>query len=467
MTGGSRVKSHPAAFGPCFSRESALESAVREARLESGSTMTIGRRNFLKMTAGAAGAWGLAGAGRVEPAGGQASPPAKDSPIGRLKPMTAGIIPISDDERRARMDKARRLMAEAKIDAILIEGGTGLVYFTDVSWWLSERVLAWILPARGEMAWVCPKFEEDRARELIRFGAGDIRTWEEDESPYKAIVGVLRDRGLSAGRVGIEERVRFFVYDGLRKEGPGFEWVSADPVTIGCRSVKSAAEIALMQRANDITVEAYKAALAMLREGMTKEEFGANVAAAFQALGVPGGAGASFGEQSSLPHGSIKPRTLREGDIVLMDGGCTVAGYQSDISRTVVFGKPSPKQRHVWEVEKRTQAAAFAAARPGVPHEDLDAAARKVLVAAGYGPGYKLPGLPHRTGHGIGMDGHEWTYLVKGNKAPIRPGNCFTDEPMIVIPGEFGVRLEDDFHITEDGAKWFTQPSPSIEQPFA
>jgi Xaa-Pro dipeptidase len=205
----------------------------------------------------------------------------------------------------------------------------------------------------------------------------------------------------------------------------------------------------------------------MMKEGMTKEDFSANTAAAFAALGVSGGASASFGEQSSLPHGSIKPRTLREGDIVLMDGGCSVGGYQSDVSRTVVFGKPNQRQRDVWEVEQRAQLAAFHAAKPGVPHEDVDAAARKVLVAAGFGPGYKLPGLPHRTGHGIGMDGHEWTYLVKGNKALIRPGNCFTDEPMIVIPGEFGVRLEDDLHIIENGAKWFTQPSPSIEKPFA
>ncbi|HYA49150.1 MAG TPA: Xaa-Pro peptidase family protein [Burkholderiales bacterium] len=439
--------------------------------------MSIKRRNFLKMTAGAAGAYGLAaasigtaaagsaagtGAGQARPAA-----PAKDTPIGRLKPMTAGIVPISDAERLARMEKARRLMAENGLEALIIEGGTGLVYFTDVSWWLSERVLAWVLPARGEMAWVCPKFEEDRARELIRFGAGDVRTWEEDESPYKAIARVLADRGLRTGRIGIEERVRFFVFDGLRKEAPGFDSVSADPVTVGCRSVKSPAEIALIQRANDITVEAYKAAIAMLKEGMSKGDFGANAAAAFRALGAPGGIGASFGEQSSLPHGSIKPRTLREGDVVLMDGGCNVGGYQSDVSRTVVFGRPNQRQREVWELEQRAQLAAFAAAKPGVPHEDVDAAARKVLVAAGYGPGYKLPGLPHRTGHGIGMDGHEWTYLVRGNKAPIRPGMCFTDEPMIVIPGEFGVRLEDDFHVTEDGAAWFTHPSPSIEKPFA
>jgi Xaa-Pro dipeptidase len=429
--------------------------------------MSIDRRKFLKMTAGAAGAYGLGAAaiGKTEAAQSAAVVSQKDTPISRLKPMTAGIVPISDDERLARMEKARRLMAENKIDAIVIEGGTGLVYYTDVSWWLSERILAWILPAKGEMAWVCPKFEEDRARELIRFGT-DIRTWEEDESPYKAIAKVFQDRGIRTGRVGMEERVRFFVFDGLRKEASGLDFASADPVTVGCRSIKSPAEIALMQRANDITVEAYKAAIAMLREGMTKGDFSANASAAFRALGGSGGIGASFGEQSSYPHGSIKPRTLKEGDVVLMDGGCNVGGYQSDVSRTVVFGKPTQKQRDVWEVQKSAQLAAFKAARPGVPHEDVDAAARAVITAAGFGPGYKVPGLPHRTGHGIGMDGHEWTYLVKGNKAPIKPGMCFTDEPMIVIPGEFGVRLEDDIHITEGGAKWFTEPSPSIEKPF-
>ncbi len=439
--------------------------------------MSINRRNFLKITVGAAGACGVAAAagkavgGTGAPGGRGAEqaaapvPGRKDTPIGRLKPMTAGVVPISDAERLARMEKARRLMSEHKLEAIVIEGGTGLVYFTGVSWWLSERVLAWILPARGEMAWVCPKFEEDRARELIRFGS-DIRTWEEDENPYKAVAGVFRDRGIRSGRVGIEEHVRFFVSDGLRKEIPGLDFVSADPVTIGCRSVKSPAEMALMQRANDITVEAYKAALAMLREGMTKGDFSADASAAFRALGVSGGIGASFGEQSALPHGSIKPRTLREGDVVLMDGGCGVGGYQSDISRTVVFGQPTRRQRDVWEIQKSAQLAAFKAARPGVPHEDVDAAARKVVEAAGFGPGYRVPGLPHRTGHGIGMDGHEWTYLVRGNKAPILAGMCFTDEPTIVIPGEFGVRLEDDIRITESGAEWFTEPSPSIEKPF-
>ncbi len=420
------------------------------------------RREFLEFSAGSAGI-GLVGVVRAPRllAVGQ-----KESPISKLKPMTQGVVPISDDERLARIEKARRLMVDNTIDAICVEGGSSLVYFTDVSWWLSERVFLWILPVRGEMVWISPRFEEDRARELIRFGK-DVRTWEEDENPYKTIAGAFRDLGIKAGRIGIEERVRFFVFDGIRKEAPSLDYVSADPVTIGCRVIKSPAEIALMQRANDITVEAYKAAIAMLKEGMTAGEFEANAEAAFRALGVSGGIGANFGVSSSFPHGSIKERALSEGDVVLMDGGCRVEGYSSDISRTVVFGKPTQRQRDIWNLEKEAQLVAFNAAKPGVLCEDVDAAARNFLVKAGFGPGYKVPGLPHRTGHGIGLDGHEWIHLVRGNKTPMRPGMCFTDEPMIVIPGEFGVRLEDDFHVTEEGAKFFSRPSPSIDKPFA
>lgn len=435
------------------------------------------RRNFLLATAGLLGAprpvmlkpGGTAAAGETTAAAaaGQARPAAKpDSPLSRLKPMTGGVVPITDEERLSRQDRARRLMVENGLDAILVEGGTSLEYFAGVNWWLSERTFVWILPVKGEMAWVCPKFEEDRALELIRFGR-DMRTWEEDENPSLAIARVFADRGLRTGRVGVEERLRFFIFDGVRRAAPGLTFTGADPVTVGCRSIKSAAEIALMQRANDITVEAYKAALAMLREGMTKGEFGANAQAAFAALGVSGGIGASFGEQTAFPHGSSKPRALREGDVVLMDGGCSVESYSADVSRTIVFGRPTPRQHEVWELEKRAQRAAFEAARPGATHEAVDAAARGVIEGAGYGPGYRVPGLPHRIGHGIGLDGHEWTYLVKGNKAPLEPGMCFTNEPTIVIPGEFGVRLEDDMVITESGARWFTQPSPTIEKPFA
>ena len=237
-------------------------------------------------------------------------------------------------------------------------------------------------------------------------------------------------------------------------------------MTVGCRVIKSPAEIALMQRANDITIAAYKAAFATLREGMTNRDLSANIAAAYQALGAPGNAMVIYGKYTAFPHGSIQPQALREGDMVLVDDGCTVDGYQSDITRTTVFGKPTARQREIWDLERKAQDAALAAARPGAPCESVDAAARKVITDAGFGPGYKVPGLPHRTGHGIGLDGHEWTYLVKGNKTRMQPGMCFSNEPTIAIYGEFGVRLEDCMYITESGARMFTKQSPAIDQPF-
>ena len=326
-------------------------------------------------------------------------------------------------------------------------------------------MFALVIPARGEIAWVCPKFEEERARELIAIG-NDIRTWEEDESPYQRVGEIFRDRGLRGGRIGIEERVRFFLFDGIRKAAPRLQFVSATPVTAGARMFKSAAEIALMQRANDITIVAYKATIESARESMTQDEFAGNCATAFRALGVQGGIFCSFGKYTAFPHGSSTPQKLKEGDVVLMDGGCSVEGYQSDITRTFVFGKPTQRQRDIWNLERKSQDAGFAAARVGAPCEAVDAAARKVLTDAGFGPNYKVPGLPHRTGHGIGLDGHGWTNFVRGNKIPIQPGMCFSDEPTIVIYGEFGIRLEDCLYITPEGPKFFNAQSPSIEEPF-
>ena len=276
----------------------------------------------------------------------------------------------------------------------------------------------------------------------------------------------MRDSGVVTGTLGLEEQVRFAAFDGLRKEAPALEAVSATPVTAGCRMIKSPAEIALLQRANDITIEAYKAALATLREGMSQRDLGANISAAFRALGTGGAAMAIFGKYTAFPHGSIQPQQLREGDMVLIDDGCSVEGYVSDITRTTVFGKPTKRQREIWDLERRAQDAALAAAKPGATCESVDAAARKVITDAGFGPGYKTPGLPHRTGHGIGLDGHEWTNFVKGNKTRIEPGMCFSDEPTIVIYGEFGVRLEDCLYITENGPRMFTKQSPAIDQPF-
>lgn len=387
------------------------------------------------------------------------------APIRKLQKMTEGIKPITLEERRKRIEKAQRLMRDSRISAIYLEPGSSMFYFTGMRWGLSERMFGLVIPARGELAWVCPKFEEERARELIKMGT-DIRTWEEDESPYKRVAEIFRDRGLRSGRIGIEERVRFFLFDGIRKAAPALQFVSADPITAGCRMYKSPAELALMQRANDIAIVAYRATIDSIREGMTQDEFAGNCSVAFRALGVSGGIFCSFGKYTAFPHGSSTPQKLREGDVVLMDGGCGVDGYQSDITRTFVFGKPTQRQRDIWNLERRAQDAGFAAARVGALCEAVDAAARKIIVDAGFGPDYKVPGLPHRTGHGIGLDGHEWTNFVRGNKTPIQPGMCFSDEPTVVIYGEFGMRLEDCLYITEDGPKFFTKQSPSIEEPF-
>jgi len=385
--------------------------------------------------------------------------------IRNLQRMTEGIQPITLEDRRGRIDKARALMKQTRVDAIVLEPGSSMFYFTGMRWGLSERMFGVIIPQRGPLAWICPKFEEERARELIKIG-DDVRTWEEDESPYRRVAEVFRDRGLRSGRIGVEERVRFFIFDGIRKETPSFQFVSADPITAGCRMYKSPTELALMQRANDITLVAYKATHDTMREGMPQGEFAANCSAAFRALGVQGGIFVSFGKYTAFPHGSSTPQKLKEGDVVLMDGGCSVDGYQSDITRTFIFGKPTQRQRDIWDLERRAQDAGFAAAQVGVPCEAVDAAARKVIVDAGFGPDYKVPGLPHRTGHGIGLDGHEWTNFVRGNKTPIQPGMCFSDEPTVVIYGECGIRLEDCLYITADGPKFFTAQSPSIDKPF-
>ncbi len=379
-------------------------------------------------------------------------------------PQPPAIVPISEAERLARIEKARRLMVENGIDAMLLEGGTSMFYYTGVRWGNSERTFAVVIPARGELAWVTPAFEEARARELIKFGK-DIRAWQENESPYRVIAGILRDRGV-AGKVGIEERLRFFIHDGVRQEAPSLQFVSATPVTAGCRMMKSAAEIALMQRASDITLQAIGTTLGALKEGMTNHDVNAQVAEASNRLGgTADGALVIFGKYTAFPHGSVQPQKLREGDVVLVDAGCKVEGYVSDITRTTVFGKPTQRMHDVWDVEKHAQSAAFAAATVGATCESVDAAARAVIVAAGFGPDYKVPGLPHRTGHGIGLDGHEWTNFVRGNTTRIQPGMCFSNEPTISIYGEFGIRLEDCLHITESGPKMFTPPSPSITRP--
>jgi Xaa-Pro dipeptidase len=426
----------------------------------------MNRRQFLGATAIGAGA-AAAGCvvGTTDSASSSSSSTTPEA-IRALKPMTDGIVPIADDERRARIAKAQKLMAEQKIDAIFMEGTASCFYFANMRWGQSERTFGVVIPAKGELAYVCPQFEEDRARELIKFG-NEVRTWEEHESPYAVIAGIVKDRGVQHHRIGMEERVRFFIADGVRKAAPGFEVVDATPVTAGCRIYKSSAEIALMQRANDATIAAYRAAFTTMKAGMTQGELSANIAAAFAALGFSGSASVQVGKWSALPHGSITPQKIQEGDVVMVDGGTSCEGYASDITRTTVFGKATPRQIEVWNKEKEAQSAAFAAMKLGAACETVDAAARKVIEAAGFGPGYKVPGLPHRTGHGIGLEGHEWTNFTKGNMTPLAPGMCFSDEPTISIPGEFGIRLEDCVYFDEAGAHFFTKQSIAIDQPFA
>ncbi len=386
----------------------------------------------------------------------------------RLAQRLAPIPPAPQGEIPARLARAQRLMREQGIDALYLHGGTNLYYFSGLRWWASERMVAALLPAQGELFYVAPVFEDGTLRSHL-VTAGELYGWEEHESPYALVARELHARDLRAGRLGIDEATPFFHFDGLRQALPDFELVDATGVTRGCRACKSPAELALLQSAKDRTLEVQRSAARILREGISVAEVTAFIDAGHRALGAPAGSSfciVLFGEDSAIPHGVQSPRDLRAGDVVLIDTGCILSGYHSDITRSYVFGPPSARQREIWDIEHAAQAAAFAAARPGTPCADVDRAARHVIESAGLGPGYSLPGLPHRTGHGIGLDIHEGPYLVASDTTPLAAGMCFSNEPMICVPGEFGIRLEDHFHVTADGARWFTQPSPSIDAPF-
>ena len=382
--------------------------------------------------------------------------------------MREGIQAITPDERHQRIAKAQRLMREQRVDALYLDASTSLFYFTGLRIGNSERLHGAVIPATGELGYVCPAFEEEKLRAMLTLD-GAIHTWEEHEDPTALVIDTVRGSGREFGRLAVDEATPFFTFDGLRKAGNAFEFTNASEITAACRMIKSPAELALMQRAKDITLEVHKATARMLHAGITTTEVSTFIAQAHRRLGVDGPMSfciVLFGEPTAYPHGVPYPQTLVEGDMVLIDSGATIDGYHSDITRSYVFGEPTPRHREVWDLEKAAQRAAFDAVRPGVPCEAVDAAARAVIEAGGFGPDYAVPGLPHRTGHGIGLDVHEWTYLVKGNRTPLAPGMCFSNEPMICIYGEFGVRLEDHFHVTEDGAQWFTEPSHSIDDPF-
>ena len=382
--------------------------------------------------------------------------------------MSGQAKPITPEERNQREEKARRLMQTNNLDAILLTEGTTLNYFTGIRWWGGERLFAMVLPVKGAAFYVCPAFEEGRAREQIAKAPdgerADVRIWQEDESPYQRVAGGLKDRGLVGGKLGIEETVHFVFTDGISQAAPQVKLLSATPVTAGCRMIKSDHEIELMRLAAKVTLAAYEATWRSLKEGMTQQEIQNLIEAAHTKLGFSGSADVQVGEFAAFPHGSVTPQVIREGTIILADGGCKAEGYTSDISRTFVLGKATDKMKQVFDIVHRAQNAALAAARPGLECAAVDAAARKVITDAGYGPDYKY--FTHRVGHGMGMDGHEWPYLVRGNPSKIAANMTFSDEPGIYIRGEFGVRLEDDMHITEDGAELFTPQSPSLEDPF-
>jgi Xaa-Pro dipeptidase len=397
-----------------------------------------------------------------------AAEPALPPSIAALPNRRAEAHPISLAERESRIERARAFMRANRIDAIALAGGTSLDYFTGIRWGNSERLFAFVLPQKRNPFYICPAFEEDRVRErMSQAPAGresKILTWQEDHDPYSLVAQALLEAGVTTGTLGVEERVPFVFSDGIRKAVRSVDLTSATPVTAGCRSIKSPAELALMQLANHVTLQVYEAAWKCLKPGMTNVEFSGLIAAAYREAGFSGEASCQVDAWSALPHGSLQPQIIREGSIVLIDDGCVVEGYQSDISRTFVAGKPSDKMRWVFDAVRKAQAAALNAAKPGVPCEAVDAAARKVVDDMGFGPGYAH--FTHRVGHGIGMDGHEWPYLVKGNTQPLQVNMTTSDEPGIYLQREFGVRLEDDMYITENGAKWFTPQSSSLEDPF-
>lgn len=390
---------------------------------------------------------------------------AAEPDLSALRNITGGAVPIGPEERARRLARAQGLMKANGIGAILIEPGSTMVYFTGVRWGRSERLTAAILPVEGEPCIVMPFFEEPSVRETLAVPA-EVRVWQEDQNPLAIVAGFLRDRKLSGRPIGIEETARFFAFDGLQKALPGVRLVSANPIVRGCRMIKTPAEIALMQLATDVTMAAYRWLQPRVEAGMTGAEIGALMSAATRKLGgSPEFSMALVGEASAYPHGSKQVHRVADGQVVLMDCGCTVQGYQSDVSRSWVHGTASIEQRRVWDTVAKGQQVALAAAKIGAPAGSIDDAVRRFYTAQGFGPDYRLPGLSHRTGHGIGMDGHEPVNLVRGEATPLAPGMCFSNEPGLYLPGKFGIRLEDCFHMTENGPVWFSKPPQSIEAP--
>ncbi|ARD46339.1 Xaa-Pro peptidase family protein [Colwellia sp. PAMC 21821] len=386
----------------------------------------------------------------------------------KLVNMTGQVQAITEAELNQRIAKAQKIMAKNNIAATYIDAGTNLYYFTGTRWYASERMVGAIIPQQGEIKYITPFFEVNTLSQYMTI-KGEIKGWQEHESPYQLVKQTLTQLGITSGRLAIDESAAFFIADGIKKAAPELELVDAKCVTAGCRAEKSDTEIALLQQAKDMTIEVHKAVARILHVGITTQEVTNFIDQAHRKVGAPAGSYfciVLFGEDSSYPHGVKSPKTLEKNDIVLIDTGCQVEGYNSDITRTYVFGEPNQRQRDMWQIEKLAQKAAFDAAKIGVACGDVDVAARDYLASQDLGPDYQTPGCPHRTGHGVGLDIHEWPYLVRSDRTPLAKGMCFSNEPMLVIPNEFGIRLEDHFYMTDTGAKWFTEPSYSIDDPF-
>ena len=414
------------------------------------------RRSFIKKSGTASLAVGLG-------INGVLGNPKNNSTYTAADDLTKGLPELVDGDYISRQNTARKWLNKLNIDALFVEGGVNMNYFMDTSWWMSERIFGFVLSADNDPIWICPAFELKRAKELIKYGH-DIRVWEEHESPFKLLEGIMKDIGKPGGKLGIGPNVRNFVTEGIRKD-TNINLVNGAPVSENTRAIKTEKELQYMDVANKITKLAYRDAFAQIKEGMSRGELGKLIRDAHSKYGASGGGSALFGAASAFPHGTKEQHPLSEGDIILVDGGCSVKGYRSDVSRTIVFGKASKKQREVFEVVKEAHAAAFSLIKKGLACREADMAARKVVELAGYGPGYKT--FAHRLGHGIGMEGHEFPYLVGSNELKMSPGMTFTNEPGIYLYGEFGVRIEDSFAVTENGYHVFGEMTcTSIETPF-
>ncbi len=386
----------------------------------------------------------------------------------KLSNMTTDIVPISTSEFKQRIDNATQLMQEHNIDAMYLNAGTNLYYFTGTRWYPSERMVGALVTKQGAIHYIVPNFEIDTIKQHMTL-SGEVHGWHEHESPYALTQQLLQQFGVENGVLAIDESSSFFIANGIKNISPELTLVDAKVITATCRSQKSDSEIALLQRAKDMTLAVHKAVARILYEGITTAEVTSFINQAHIKLGAPAGSYfciVLFGKDSSFPHGVKTPKALELNDVVLIDTGCQVEGYNSDITRTYVFGEANQRQRDMWQIEKDAQIAAFNAAKIGVPCGEVDVAAREYLASQGLGPDYQTPGCPHRTGHGIGLDIHEWPYLVRSDKTPLAKGMSFSNEPMLVLPDEFGIRLEDHFYMTDNGPKWFTEPAHSIDDPF-